>query len=233
MPGTPKRLRPRKSPRQKRSAQTRERIVHAAARVFVEHGYAAGTTNRIAEAAGLSIGSLYQYFPNKDAILLELVRAHVDRGRRVAEAAVRRGLPETWEDRAGVLVDVALSAHDGDPRLHRVLFEESPRPPALLDELRALQDSLVGLLAALLRDDDTVHAPDPHLTAWFLVAATESLTHRYLADRPTADTEVFRRELIGMLTRFVRPDGPAALHDAADEFPARPRSVHGKREASA
>ncbi|MFC5746207.1 TetR/AcrR family transcriptional regulator [Actinomadura rugatobispora] len=205
MPGTPKRLRPRKSPRQKRSAQTREQILEAAARVFVEHGHAAGTTNRIAEAAGLSIGSLYQYFPNKDAILLELARRHVDHGRRLAEAAVRRGLPAAWDERATVLVDVALGAHDGDPRLHQVLFEESPRPPALLAELRALQDSLVGLVAGLLREDGTVRVPDPDLTAWFLVAAAESLTHRYLADRPTADTEAFRRELTGLLTRLVHP----------------------------
>ena len=51
--------------------------------MFEEHGYAHGTTNRIAAEAGLSVGSLYQYFPNKDAILVELVRAHIDEATRL------------------------------------------------------------------------------------------------------------------------------------------------------
>ena len=62
---------PRKIPSQRRSLETVERIVSAAARVFAEEGVAA-TTDRIAARAGVSIGSLYQYFPNKDALLLEL-----------------------------------------------------------------------------------------------------------------------------------------------------------------
>ena len=74
------RFRPRKQPRQQRAVETRQAILGAAARIFAEYGYAAGTTNRIAEAADLSIGSLYQYFPNKDAILSALTDAHVDAG---------------------------------------------------------------------------------------------------------------------------------------------------------
>jgi AcrR family transcriptional regulator len=52
-------------------------VLQAAAQVFERHGYAAGTTNRIAERAGVSIGTLYQYFPNKDAILVALVHQHL------------------------------------------------------------------------------------------------------------------------------------------------------------
>ncbi|GAA3706992.1 TetR/AcrR family transcriptional regulator [Nonomuraea antimicrobica] len=215
MPTLPKPLRPRKTPRQKRSEETRELILESAARVFAEHGYAAGTTNRIAEAAGLSIGSLYQYFPNKDAILLQLARRHLDEGRLAVAAAFAAGPPATWRERVTVLVDTALSVHRGDPRLHQVLFEESPRPPALLAELRALQDDLVDRLTALLRADAAPGAPDPRLTAWFLVAAVESLTHRYLADQPTRDRSAFRDELVALLTGHVlsagaRPAEPPA-----------------------
>lgn len=76
------RLQPRKQPRQDRAEATRRRILEAAAHVFADFGYAAGTTNRIAERAEISIGSLYQYFPNKDAILVELMTAHTHRGSR-------------------------------------------------------------------------------------------------------------------------------------------------------
>ncbi|MEU6038121.1 TetR/AcrR family transcriptional regulator [Actinomadura sp. NPDC047616] len=213
MPGIPKPLRPRKTPRQQRSAATREQILRAAAHVFVEHGYAAGTTNRIAEAAGLSIGSLYQYFPNKDAILVQLAQRHLAEGRQALTAAIERGLPATWPERITVLVDAALHAHSGDPRLHQVLFEESPRPPALLADLRALQNTMVDLVADLLREDPAVDAPDPRLTAWFLVATTESLVHRYLADRPTSDVAVFRQQLIAVLT------GMLGTHSAATQPP--------------
>ncbi|MBE1535838.1 TetR/AcrR family transcriptional regulator [Actinomadura algeriensis] len=204
MQGTPKPLRPRKSPRQKRSSDTRERIVQAAARVFVEHGYAAGTTNRIAEEAGLSIGSLYQYFPNKDALLLELTHRHIEEGRQVVVAALERGLPSDCNDRVALFVDTALEAHRGDSRLHQVLFEESPRPPALLAELHTLQNALVDTIAELLSAAPDVDFSDARLGAWFLVSTTESLTHRYFADRPTSDITVFREELITLLTAYLR-----------------------------
>ncbi|WP_026406284.1 TetR/AcrR family transcriptional regulator [Actinomadura rifamycini] len=209
MPGTPKPLRPRKAPRQQRSADTRERIIQAAARVFVEHGYAAGTTNRIADEAGLSIGSLYQYFPNKDAILLELTRRHIDDGRRAVTAALERGLPARWDERIALLVDTALEAHRGDPRLHQVLFEESPRPPALLAELHSLQNLLVDTVVDLLRTDVEDRLSDARLTAWFIVSTVESLIHRYFADRPTDDVSAFRDELIVLLTEYLQSRIPA------------------------
>lgn len=80
MASADRRLTPRRKPRQVRAELTRERILNSAAHVFAEYGYAAGTTNRIAEHAHMSIGSLYQYFPNKDAILAELLVRHIDRG---------------------------------------------------------------------------------------------------------------------------------------------------------
>lgn len=75
-----RRLEPRKLPKQARSGATVEAILEAAAQIFERRGYAAGTTNRIAERAGVSIGSLYQYFPNEDAILVALVHQHLAEG---------------------------------------------------------------------------------------------------------------------------------------------------------
>ncbi len=66
------RIQPRKRPRQARSARTTEAILQAAARVLKEEGPAAFNTNRVAEVAGVSVGSLYQYFPNKASLLFQL-----------------------------------------------------------------------------------------------------------------------------------------------------------------
>ena len=71
-------LRPRKKPVQGRSRVTVDAIIEAAARLFVRDGYAGSTTNRIAEVAGVSIGSLYEYFPNKGSILAALLKRQVD-----------------------------------------------------------------------------------------------------------------------------------------------------------
>ena len=87
-------LNPRKQPSQGRSRFTIRQIVEAAARVFEERGYAGATTNRIAERAGVSIGSLYQYFPNKESILVVLLEQHTQ---EVADAAAQGDRSENAE----------------------------------------------------------------------------------------------------------------------------------------
>ncbi|MDZ4776156.1 MAG: helix-turn-helix domain-containing protein, partial [Alphaproteobacteria bacterium] len=81
---------PKKTPRQSRSAATFEAIIEAGARILREGGYEALTTNRVADLAGVSVGSLYQYFPNKEAILVEMVCRHLtDLGAGIATIASR------------------------------------------------------------------------------------------------------------------------------------------------
>jgi AcrR family transcriptional regulator len=108
-------------------------ILEAAARVFAEQGFAGGTTNRIAERAGVSVGSLYEYFPNKESILVALVERTTERGmarieQRLAEDSAGGG----HLDRLLLgFVEALLAFHRCEPELHRVLFEEAPHPPEL------------------------------------------------------------------------------------------------------
>jgi len=204
----PSRLRPRKTPVQARALETRGRILDAAARVFSLHGYAAGTTNRIAAEAGLSIGSLYQYFPNKDAILVTLVRAHVTEGTEAVLAAVERARQVPAEDlagRIGPIVDALVGVHAGDPALHQVLFEEAPRPPELLGELRALEDVAVHVAADLLAGGpgaDVTH--DDEMSARMVVTTIESLVHRLVATRqPRLAVDEVRREVTAVVMRYL------------------------------
>ena len=87
---TTDRIRPRKRPSQARSQRTVDAILKAAAQVFSRRGYAATTTNHIAERAGVSIGSLYEYFPSKDALLAALMEAHIEE----ADAALSQAAAE-------------------------------------------------------------------------------------------------------------------------------------------
>jgi AcrR family transcriptional regulator len=205
-PTTEHRLRPRKTPTQRRAHETRARILDAARAVFATDGYAAGTTNRIAAKADLSVGSLYQYFPNKDAILIELVRDHVaDGAERLATAlataeAEALDLDTTIHHVVAALVEV----HAGDPRLHQVLFEESPRPPSLLQELHTLEDLVVAGMADRLRVERP-HLADPVLSARITVTTIESLVHRLVASDRPIDLDAFVTEVCDLISGYLAP----------------------------
>ncbi len=205
MTDRPQRFTPRKIPTQARAWETQQRFVEAAARVFARHGYSAGTTNRIAEEAGASVGSLYQYFPNKDAVLVALVRQHIADGADVVTSALADVASLPIVDQLGTIVDAVLANHTGDPRLHQVLFEEAPRPPEVLQELHALEASIIDAAEAMIRADDTVDVDDPAMAARLVVTAIESLIHRYISrEYAELDLDSFRHELVTMLTRYLR-----------------------------
>jgi len=199
------RLKPRKQPKQQRSAETRQRILDASARVFARHGYAAGTTNRIAEAAGLSIGSLYQYFPNKDSILAELMTDHANAGVAVIQELLgAEGLPPDLDGKLRLFVHATVLNHHDRPALHRVLFEEAPRPAPLVRRLRAAEQWVVAAAEQLLADDPEVAVADTAMAARLVVTAIESLVHRYFASGQPDDVDRFEAELVAMLSRYLR-----------------------------
>ena len=84
----PRRLSPRKAPAQARARQTVEAILEAAVELFSSKGYARTSTNHLAARAGVSVGSLYQYFPNKDAILTTLLARHLEAVHETVSAAL-------------------------------------------------------------------------------------------------------------------------------------------------
>ncbi|MGI8329519.1 TetR/AcrR family transcriptional regulator [Actinomadura scrupuli] len=207
---TSRRLRPRKAPRQERAIETRARLLAAAARVFSEHGYSAGTTNRIAEAAGHSIGSLYQYFPNKDAILAELVTAHAEAGIEAMTRRLDAGLPDSLEDKIRLFVRVAMDNHRDDPALHRVLFEEAPRPPELLRMLHTAEEQAIETARGLLAADPQVRVTDLAMAARLVVNSIESLVHRFYSYGEPDDAGRFEHELVAMLHHYLTGRAPGA-----------------------
>lgn len=201
MPST--RLQPRKQPRQHRAEATRQRILAAAAHVFADFGYAAGTTNRIAERADISIGSLYQYFPNKDSILIELMTVHTQEGFAAVQRHLAAGLPDSLADALRIFVRAAIDNHRDNPKLHRVLFEEAPRPPEFLAMLHRSEDAVVAAAEALLTAHPDVRVAETATAARMVVATIESLVHRLIAGPRPIDPRLFEDELVGMLTRYL------------------------------
>ncbi|MHC3469558.1 TetR/AcrR family transcriptional regulator [Streptomyces sp. 7R007] len=203
MPSADRRLQPRRKPRQVRAELTRERILTAAAHVFAEHGYAAGTTNRIAERARISIGSLYQYFPNKDAILAELLVRHIDRG-TWTQADVLDLSPGSLEATVRALVRDAIDNHRDDPQLLRIMIEEAPLSQELLDTIDRHGRNRVRQVRDLLARHPDVRVGDLDTAAELIVFTVETNTHKLMADPQTIPVETFEKELVDMVTRYLR-----------------------------
>ena len=205
MPSADPRLQPRRKPRQVRAELTRERILTAAAHVFAEHGYAAGTTNRIAERSRISIGSLYQYFPNKDAILAELLVRHLDRG-TWTEADQLDLSPGSLEPTVRALVRDAIANHSDDPQLLRIMIEEAPMSQELLDTIDRHGKTRVAQVRDLLARHPDVRVRDLDTAAELLVFTVEVNTHKLMAAPQTIPVETFERELVDMVTRYLGGD---------------------------
>jgi AcrR family transcriptional regulator/AraC-like DNA-binding protein len=116
----------RREPKQQRSRQTVEAVLEAVQRVLRRHGAEAITTNRVAEVAGISIGSLYQYFPEKQAIFMALHDRHVDRVRHVIGQTMTQCTQASLEEFTRELVERLANVHSEDAELHEILSVAVP-----------------------------------------------------------------------------------------------------------
>jgi AcrR family transcriptional regulator len=169
---------PRKRPRQQRGKDTVDSILEATARVLKHAGFDGLTTNAVAAKAGVSIGSLYQYFPNKEALVSALIERHCEEMNSaiLAELTNVANLPIAQGARA--VIELTFSAHAIDPALHRVLTEQVPRIGKLakLRELDNISHRMVAGMLAARRDELAIR--DVELAAFVLVSAIESIVHR-------------------------------------------------------
>lgn len=197
-------LAPRRRPRQARARETTRAILEAAARVFADHGYAAGTTNRIAAAAGVSIGSLYEYFPNKDAILVALMERHIADGEAAMRALMATVRPGRLRPVVRGFVQAMISLHAREPRLHRVLFEEAPVPAPVWRTLAAVERRMTDDVERVLAAEPEVRVRDRALAARLVVQVVEDLTHRFvLHPGGDVDPERYVEEVTALVTAYL------------------------------
>lgn len=194
---------PRKSASQKRSRATVDALVEATARILVSEGFDKASTNRIAQVAGVSIGSLYQYFPSKEA----LVAAVIDRHNQEIGEAVRGELAEvaTLPLKHGVhkLVAVAVKAHRINPALHRVLAEQIPRVGKIEDVETFNRGNLALFREYLEHHRDEIRAVDLDLASFVCVTTIEALTHNAVLHHAEALSEKAMATLVDESTRLV------------------------------
>ncbi|WP_233434247.1 TetR/AcrR family transcriptional regulator [Nocardia yamanashiensis] len=196
---------PRKTPQQERSRAMVARIIDAGQAVLIAHGYDGASTNRIAAAAGISPGSLYQYFPDKDSIISAVIERYTagvaDRVRaRVLANLTRRpevAVPET--------ISELLDALGDDRELLRAVVEQTPRLSTGVTVL-AFEQQIGELARAALRmrAREVPADVDFDAAAWMLVRAVEHLTIRYILDAPPIPRERFLADVTRLVLNYFR-----------------------------
>lgn len=186
----------RKVPTQGRSRALVDALLQTTARILVRDGWVGLTTNRVAREAGVSVGSLYQYFPDKDALVHALV---VELAERMGDSLVALGaqLVDTSIDRCiDAIVSGALASTRTDAALYRAILLELPRIgalPVFEGVNRRATDALADWIA--LRQGE-LHVTDPSLSAHVIVTSLDALTDHALVFRPELlESARFEREL--------------------------------------
>ena len=205
----------RRRPRQARSRATVDAILEAAAQVLTEHGPQGATTNRIAERAGVSVGTVYQYFANKRALFTALGDRFLEGMGAAFSQAVGRHGSAPWGTLPRALLGDVLDRVATDPVLHGMLHVTAV-PPRDFEGIEQLERAAAKQIALIFSTHPGARAafPDPELAARVLVRGIAGVIARTLATEPDQVTNPQFREA---LFRFVEGYLPPSLDTRPDE----------------
>lgn len=173
----------RRQPRQRRARQTVDAVLDAVVRVLKREGFNELTTNRIAEVAGVSIGSVYQYFPDKEAIFVALHQRHINEIDRMVETKLIEHAGSSLDVLMSAMIDGMIDAHKSDPELYELLLTEVPHRA---DGTREFAVRLHGAfrLAISSRTQELKKGRDLDRLVFVVTHMVESLSHGVLFRRP-------------------------------------------------
>jgi len=199
----------RKNPRQERSKVMVEAILEAATQIFAEMGYARATTNKIAERAGVSVGSLYQYFPNKDSLIARLHEMHQVKIHKVIGGALKRFGDHSMSLEEGLrrLLDDLHHVHEANPTLSKALSWEVMRESKAAEKTHKdkEEDLQLDRLTALIFNRPDVRDDDPKTISVIMGQIVRHLTRWLLHDAPQElNRETLMEETVQLLYRYLR-----------------------------
>jgi AcrR family transcriptional regulator len=195
----------RKAPLQARSRATIDAMLDAAAHILGERGWSGLTTNAVADVAGVSIGSLYQYFPNKLGLIEAVRRRHFDDVLVVLRAGGDEGM--TRKRRIAALVDGMIAVHSRYPAAHRVLIEESPRGEESRDAHDVFATECRKCYEAVFKANARGTADSAFVAGQVLAGAIAGTVHE-AARRGTLASPLFRREFITLVEAYLSKRRP-------------------------
>jgi AcrR family transcriptional regulator len=173
----------RRKPQQRRARETVEAVLDAVVRILKRGGVEAVTTNRVAEVAGVSIGSVYQYFPDKRAIFSALHERHIREIDRLVEAKLMDHATSPLDTLMRAMIEAMIDAHTPDPLLYELLSSEVPH------RAEGTRDFAVRLhgafrLAIASRADELKTRRDLDTVVFVVTHMVEALSHGAVLRRP-------------------------------------------------
>jgi AcrR family transcriptional regulator len=173
----------RRRPQQRRARETVESVLDAVIRILKRKGPGAMTTNRIAEVAGVSIGSVYQYFPDKRAIFTALHERHIHQIDRLIQSVIVKHAQSSLEDLMRAVIEAMIDAHAADPELSELLQTEIAHRA---DGTRAFAIRLHGafVLALSSRRPELKKGRDLDSVVFVVTHMVEALSHGAILSRP-------------------------------------------------
>ena len=199
----------RKIPKQKRSKATVDAILEATAQLLLTAGISGLTTNKVAEKAGVSIGSLYQYFPNKNSLIAALIENHVDLEVRVLSEVLMRYQHDDDITLIRAIVRTLLQVHEDDFPLSKILHEQVSHVEcreALRKATRLFEEWGFHLLK-----NRHPHQPEAQLKAqaFVLVNTLDAVVQNALIEQTEMLGEPYLEdELVRILTFCLKPASP-------------------------
>ena len=210
---------PRRRARTRAGGEITRAVLHAARDILEAEGPEALSTNRIAERAGVSVGSLYQYFPNKDAIIAELARWVETESLGVLSRAIEAHANEPYSIPASVTVRGLAGLQLGGYRFRRSVRELVP-DGWIKEVSRDVDRKARELLADELERRDDVRDGSKELMAWVALHAVEGVIEAIVWDRPELlEDEELLKELEELVIRYLAPDRSSVRVDTDDDAP--------------
>jgi len=194
---------PRKYASQERSRATVDALIEATARILVREGFDKASTNRIAETAGVSVGSLYQYFPSKEALVVAVMERHNRELMQVVRGALAQVAALPVEQAVPKLVAAAIKAHRIDPKLHRALAEQTPRTGRLANIEAFNRENYQLFRGYLEAHRDEFRTVSLGLAAFVCVTSIEALTHTAVLHHSESFSDETFEALVDEATRLV------------------------------
>ncbi|MET0794347.1 MAG: TetR/AcrR family transcriptional regulator [Polyangiaceae bacterium] len=201
----------RKGPQQQRSKATVGAILDATVRVLEQEGSDAATTSRIAEVAGVSVGTLYQYFANRDAILDALQDREFERASEMMSRILARGAYATDREVAHAVIGGLLELHGAAPTLHRLLVVEGLRVTPT-ERVQAFDMRIIALVRSFLSLANVrIRRKNLDAAAFVVYQAVRASMLACLLERPPGlDSETLVDEITDLVLRYLAAD-PAPL----------------------
>lgn len=218
----------RKGPKQQRAKVTVAAILDGAVRVLQQEGADAATTSRIAEVAGVSVGTLYQYFANRDAILDALQDREFERASEMMSRVLTLGAHKTDHEVARAVIQGLLELHGAAPALHRLLVVEGLRVTPT-ERVQAFDMRIIALIRSFLAlANARIRRKNLEAAAFVVYQAVRASMLACLLERPAGlDSATLVDEITDLVLRYLAADPvPAATSPAEllDQAIARPPS---------